>query len=60
MENVNFKVIYQLLFFNKDISPTPNVIDLKFPVCIANLILEEIVSQNFDLGLGSYFMAKNF
>ena len=33
--------------------------DPKFSVCDPNILLEGSMSQNFDLGPGSYCMTKN-
>ena len=42
-----------------DISVTINDSELKFSVCNPYIRGKGIVSQNFDLGLSSYFMSKN-
>ena len=59
---INLKVIFEILFLNKDIYVTLEVIDLKLVVQVHNVPPpppEGSMSQNFDIGL-SYFFKHNF
>ena len=55
------KILIKMLLFVEHgyISVTITDFELKFRVCNPNIPVEGSVSQNFDLGLSSYFMSKN-
>ena len=52
----NYRKYFHFYFLNMDISVTINDSELKFSVCNPYIRGEGRVSQNFDLGLSSYFM----
>ena len=54
----NYKRFYQFYFLNKHISVIYQYISLRFSACIRNVVLQERVSQIFNLGLRSNFMTK--
>ena len=56
---MSFKPLLLLLFFNITISVAIKVFDLKFSVCVLNVLLKRSRSQGFDLGLSFYHMSKN-
>ena len=48
--------IFHVYFLNMDISLIVAPISLKICMCIAEIYMEGMVSQNFDLGLSFCFM----